>query len=557
MKYLIEYKIFEKEIIDNRKGNFPWDDEKTKQVEEYLAKGYSIPKIVDLLTNNAHRTKENRGDYNYIRYRIDRIKYPEKYIYNPSKNNKKRKGGPKLLAKQVAADSTPFRTQWSEQEVSDLLKYLEQGLPIKKISEIMNIPLKSISDKIYKLKTDKNFSKEELGNSQWKWSDEESDKLVDCINKGMKEKEISELMKIPIGRIRNRIYFLKKKKELSNKTEKLVNDRKHTSAPMWTEREIKKLISLYNDGKTYEDIGKELKRKSEYLSRIVSMYKEAKDVKNSRFGEDWTEEEINELVSDNFNRKDFSKKWKRGEQESYTKRMIVLANLKENPNYSKKTYSSMNICRVIKGALKNIKKEYDSVPRKHFVQSELYKSLQNIESPILTLLGPTPERFINMLKEYNIIGDNYIYSYETDIHAFKQASELKDADKISLTYGDIGSASPQKLIDLDLTGRWDTQDVLIKKLFYKQKSISGEKYFMFTISVRGEENLDIPTYIQIILEELLHINLNIDTEIIKFEANEKTMSVDKYNILTESNYKILAYRYMDTSPMLSILIAYS
>ena len=26
-----------------------------------------------------------------------------------------------------------------------------------------------------------------------------------------------------------------------------------------------------------------------------------------------------------------------------------------------------------------------------------------------------------------------------------------------------------KLIDLDLTGRWDTQDVLIKKTFYKTK----------------------------------------------------------------------------------------
>ena len=83
MKYLIEYKIFEKEIIDNRKGNFPWDDEKTKQVEEYLAKGYSIPKIVDLLTNNAHRTKkENRGDYNYIRYTLIGLNIL-KNIYNP------------------------------------------------------------------------------------------------------------------------------------------------------------------------------------------------------------------------------------------------------------------------------------------------------------------------------------------------------------------------------------------------------------------------------------------------------------------------------------------
>ena len=31
----------------------------------------------------------------------------------------------------------------------------------------------------------------------------------------------------------------------------------------------------------------------------------------------------------------------KGEQESYTKRMIVWLNLKENPNYSKKTYSSI------------------------------------------------------------------------------------------------------------------------------------------------------------------------------------------------------------------------
>ena len=556
MKYLQTYKIFEKEIIDNRKGNFPWDDEKTKQVKEYIAKGYSIPKMVDLLTNNAPRTKENRGDYNFIQYRIDRIKNPEKYKYDPSKNKKPRKGGAKLLANQVAADSKPFRTEWSEQEVSDLLKYLEQGLHSKKISQIMNIPLKSISDKIYKLKNDKNFNKEELGNSHWQWSDKETEDLILYLDQGKKEREISELMNIPLGRVRNKIYSLKKKKELSNKTEKNINNRKHTLTPMWTEKEMKKLVSLYNNGKTYEDIGKELKRPPSYLSRVINMYKEAKDVKNSRFGEDWSQEEIDELIADNFNRNEFAKKWKRGEQETYTKRMVVLANLKINPHYNKKTYGPMSICRVIKGALRNIKKEYDSVPKKHFVQSELYKSLSNIESPILTLLGPTPERFIDMLKEYNIIGDNHIYSYETDIHAFKQASELKDADKISLTYGNISAAAPQKLIDLDLTGRWDTQDSLIKKLFDKQKSISGKKYFMFSLSIRGEENLDIPTYLEIILEELLHLKIKVKGESVNFEANEKTMSVDKYAIITDSKYSIMAYRYVDTSPMISILIKY-
>jgi len=395
-----------------------------------------------------------------------------------------------------------------------------------------------------------------------KWSDEELELLKKLIDEKYTIEDMAEILNMSVDRIKSKIYLMSKPKKLikdgarknyyiKKTTPHAKLDNKH-----WYEKDIKKLVSLYEQGKTNGDIAKEIDRTELAVKEMITYYKTAMSA--VRFGENWTDAEIKELESDKFVGAEFAKKWQRSMSQVNNKRDRVITNMREGKGVKPISRELSRVEKIINSLkITPNSKIYDNVPKKHFVQEALYKSLTGINSSILTLLGPTPERFINMLSKYKIVGDNFIYSNEIDLDAFIKVAkniEKLNIENINLTLGTISAAQPQRLIDLDLTGRWDTQNKLVKTLFNKQKSfISGDKYFMFTLSVRGEENLDISTYIQIILEELLNIKPSIDTEIITLDNSVK---VDKYNITSSSNYDIQAYRYADTSPMISILIKY-
>ena len=393
-----------------------------------------------------------------------------------------------------------------------------------------------------------------------KWSDEELELLKKLIDEKYTLENMAKVLNMSVDRIKSKIYLMSKPKKLirdgARKNYYIKKTTPHTKLDVfhWYEKDIKKLVSLYEQGKTNEDIAKEINRTELAVKEMITYYKTAMNA--VRFGENWTDEEIKELESDKFVGVEFAKKWQRSMSQVNKKRDRVISYMRDGKGVKPVLRELSRVEKIINSLkITPESKIYDDVPKKHFVQEALYKSLTGINSPMLTLLGPTPERFINLLSKYKIIGNNFIYSNEIDLDAFiRKAKNIKklNIENIILTLGTISSAQPQHLIDLDLMGRWDTQGKLVKTLFDKQKSISGNKYFMFTLSVRGEENLDISTYIQIILEELLNINPSIDTETITFNDSLK---VDKYNI-TNSKYDIQAYRYADTSPMISILIKY-
>ena len=291
---------------------------------------------------------------------------------------------------------------------------------------------------------------------------------------------------------------------------------------------------------------------------------------------DYTKDEIQDLLSNDFNIHSFCEKWKRGYTEIILKRENLINRMshriKNNfwlsaEDVEKVQYSGDRINKIIKNIFKNknknIKKKYTDVPNKNYVQSELFQHLKNINCSILTLLGPTPHRYLDILKKYNIVGDNEIYSYEYTPEVYNlYPKDIVEDENINLNHGNIQKAKPQKFIDLDLTGRWDTQINLIKNLFYKQESkIEGSKYFMLTLSLFGKESSEPKTaelikYIKNILEELLSTKIDINTEIIKNEPN--VTNVTKLNIKSEDpKYSILSYKYKDTSVMISTLIMYS
>jgi hypothetical protein len=409
------------------------------------------------------------------------------------------------------------------------------------------------------------------------FSDEETEKLINYIENGKTAVDISILMNIPYKRILGKINNLKNKDNTPDKVKNDILLKKHTAHPSITEDKIKKIIKLYDEGKSSIEIGSILNYSPTTTNRIIQLTKEARNNKISRFSKDYTEEEMEELVTYAFNLNSFCEKWRRGNTEIQLKLNNLMKKIssKNKNNWfpdieeiDKRDYFGGRVNKIIKNIVKNtkvIKKQYDEVPKKHFVQSELLNNLKGINCSVLTLLGPTPNRYLNLLNKLGIIGNNDIFSYEIEPDAFKLISkDIVDNENIHLMHGNIIKAKAQKFIDLDLTGRWDTQGDIVKSLFNKQKlNIDGNKYFMFTLSLFGKNSSELKTselinYIRSILEELLSEKIILKPEIISFTTNESTLKVIKCNTESvNSNFKIIVYKYTDTSPMMSVLITYS
>jgi hypothetical protein len=310
--------------------------------------------------------------------------------------------------------------------------------------------------------------------------------------------------------------------------------------------DMKKVIELYREKKNLFAISVETGRTPNSIRNIINLYNQA--IKCENFGCEWSNEEWMLIKSDNFNKDEFYKTYKRSSYE-----------LSKYSGINRQIPKTHELIKKIVDPLR-IKKTYSDVPKKNFVQQQLYRQLMDKELPLLTLLGPTPERYINMLIGYNILGDNFLYSNEIDIEAFnkviKNISKIK-FNKLNLSFGNILSSSAQPIIDLDLMGRWDTQNTLIKTLFNKQKVLNGEKHFMFTLSIRGINNTKLPEYLSNMLSELFNSDIKVTNKrTINFKKNGIIHYVDKF-FAPNKNYKINIWRYVDTSPMISILISYN
>jgi DNA-binding CsgD family transcriptional regulator len=377
-----------------------------------------------------------------------------------------------------------------------------------------------------------------------KWTTKETDELKIYLSQGLSKKEISQMMNIDISRIHSKINTFKediqKRKNINQLNSQSMTGIKKTG--MWSTNEYKILIESLNEGKNKYEI-------SEILGRTVnSVYHIIKFINNSskfvRFGLEWSKEEIAELSCDKLNIQEFCN--------TYGRSVMEVTQYFNNQKVLKPAKCLRNI-------IDPVKKVYDIVPCKHFVQDELYNYLNNANLSLLTLLGPTPERYIKMLLNKNILGDNFLYSNEINIAAFNKVANALDKikfDKINLTWGDISAAYPQNIIDLDLMGKWDTQAELVKKMFNKQKLLNGKKHFMFNLSARGIANSNIPSYISKILNELTDINISVTSQRnVFFKHNKKKLYVVKY-FAPNSNFKIHIYRYFDTSPMINILLSY-
>jgi hypothetical protein len=440
---------------------------------------------------------------------------------------------------------------WTPEKEKLFVQYFSEGKTYEEISTLLGISNRHLAIQRYKIKSEikKKLDAESNNyvNKFVKWTDDELELLNRLIKENKSIDDISKVMNMSNARIQSKCRILAKEAQGKKKERKKYPYIKKIAVKLdtkrWYEKDLKKCIYLYEQGKTNEDIAKEINRTVGAVKEKLTYYRTAFNA--PRFHNEWTEEEMEELKSKDFNGAKFAKKWKRNYLQVADRRNRVKESLRTGGFVSRELSRVEKIICSLK--LESNSKVYDTVPKKNYVQQTLYKSLFGINSPLLTLLGPTPERFLNMLTEYNIIGNNFIYSHEIDLDVFVKVAKTLTNRNINFTYGDIIAAHPQKLIDLDLMGRWETENELIKTMFNKQLSLSGDKYFMFTLSVRGVENINICEHIKTILYELLNIKYNITTE--KTFIYDK-LFVDKFNI----SENIQAYRYADTSPMISILI---
>lgn len=117
--------------------------------------------------------------------------------------------------------------------------------------------------------------------------------------------------------------------------------------------------------------------------------------------------------------------------------------------------------------------------RKRFYQKILY-SLISIKSDITVLAGPDVVEFLNIIKPVS----KTITSYEENFEVYRKQLEFC-SKKVKFINDDIIKAYPTHIMDIDLTRTIKTEKERISTLFFRQKKLSGVKFFICTVALRG------------------------------------------------------------------------
>lgn len=201
-------------------------------------------------------------------------------------------------------------------------------------------------------------------------------------------------------------------------------------------------------------------------------------------------------------------------------------------------------------------KTYHESPSKRYIQNLIYSNIKNIRSSMLTLLGPTPGGFLQILNKYPILSrrKDRLISYECDPtnYAKQKAFILHDKyyrSKSILVYGDLLSAANLPLVvDLDLMRSIKKEALLIKTLFNRQIYYNNDKLkvFNFTVASRGSG-------IKLLLDFLKELLQLEDLEVI-----DKTCIQygTEYKLVHTGKYYIKLYGYRDSATMFSVSIQY-
>lgn len=207
--------------------------------------------------------------------------------------------------------------------------------------------------------------------------------------------------------------------------------------------------------------------------------------------------------------------------------------------------------------------DYIEAEGKRLIQSRFIESIGvDFRSSILGLAGPNLLDYFSMYKLFLKKKGDMLISYELDEVTFEIQKNTrfyidKNQDKIELNKGNIELASPERLIDLDLTHTWGTEEAMITHLFQKQYNmqigIDEKRVFIVSVTTRNSS----------IDECILHLNDMLDIKLSTFRRGTPLINckgeqmAKKYNLIGDSKeFSVELYTYRDNATMANFLIQY-
>lgn len=137
--------------------------------------------------------------------------------------------------------------------------------------------------------------------------------------------------------------------------------------------------------------------------------------------------------------------------------------------------------------IQQLKTEFNNRPHKRQVQEILFREVKDAHEATV-LLGPHPEEYIKLLREY-------ITATRYTIHGYDFEPTINSRKNLKVHCDDIIWAEPTTFIDLDLCATITTSKYLMFSMFQKQrnmnreslKATTKEKVFMVTLCRRANK----------------------------------------------------------------------
>jgi hypothetical protein len=205
--------------------------------------------------------------------------------------------------------------------------------------------------------------------------------------------------------------------------------------------------------------------------------------------------------------------------------------------------------------------DYSDSDRKRIVQDIMFNFCQISGVDGVGLLGPGKSSDTYLERICKIVNNFTSYELEQIVY-FQQQYKYQDNASINIIRGDIRAAKPERFMDLDLMDRWKSVKAIILHSFKSQHQLlNGENFFTFTFCVDRVSQEQMNKDISECFTELLGTTIVYDNkqDILtkhKVDGKKTPLRIYKCNINNTGKYEVIAYKYKDSTNMITVGIRY-
>ena len=99
------------------------------------------------------------------------------------------------------------------------------------------------------------------------WNDTDTEILINYLEDGFNTEDICKLMNLSHGRVLAKINRLKDSNKISDELKNKLILRKHTNSKLIEDEDISKIIKLYEEGKTFTEIARNIKKSTDSIKK--------------------------------------------------------------------------------------------------------------------------------------------------------------------------------------------------------------------------------------------------------------------------------------------------